>query len=62
MPKFVVMGPDGTKTDITDAVNKSTSKKDIKAAVVNSITYPKGINLKKQGKGQTLSKVRKWQK
>ena len=44
MPKFVVMGPDGTKTDITDKVEKSTSEDDIKTAVL------KGLKLKEKKK------------
>ena len=44
MPKFVVMGPDGTKTDITDEVEKSTSEAEVKTAVL------KGLKLKEKKK------------
>ncbi len=44
MPKFVVYGPNGTKTDITDEVEKSTSEDDIKTAVL------KGLKLKEKKK------------
>jgi len=44
MPKFVVYGPNGTKTDITDEVQKSTSEGDIKTAVL------KGLKLKSKKK------------
>ena len=44
MPKFVVMGPDGTSTDITAEVEKSTSEGDIKTAVL------KGLKLKSKKK------------
>ena len=44
MPKFVIYGPHGTKTDITDEVEKSTSEDDIKTAVL------KGLKLKEKKK------------
>ena len=44
MPKFIVMGPDGRSTDITDEVQKSTSEADIKTAVL------KGLKLKSKKK------------
>jgi len=44
MPKFVVYGPNGTKTDITDEVEKSTSEAEVKTAVL------KGLKLKEKKK------------
>jgi hypothetical protein len=44
MPKFVVYGPNGTSTDITAEVEKSTSEADIKTAVL------KGLKLKSKKK------------
>ena len=44
MPKFVVMGPDGKSTDITDEVEKSTSEAEVKTAVL------KGLKLKEKKK------------